>query len=75
VELHPVLQILFVGIIGLLAAAAVVWFYAGYGAWMDDAFENGRWIWFAFLLVFTYPASLIAWLIMRAVANRRRLAT
>ncbi len=75
VELHPVLQVLFMGVIGALAAVAVVWFYAAYGEWMDDAFEAGRWIWFALLLVFTFPASLIAWLIMRAVANRRRLAT
>ena len=36
-ELHPVLQILFVGIVGVLATIAVVWFYVGYGAWMDDA--------------------------------------
>jgi hypothetical protein len=73
-ELHPVLQILFVGIVGVLATIAVVWFYVGYGAWMDDAFDNGRWIWFGLLLLFTFPASLIAWLIMRAMGNRRKLA-
>jgi hypothetical protein len=73
-DLHPVLQVLFVGIVGILAAVAVVWFYAGYGAWMDDAFDNGRWFWFGALLVFTFPASLFAWLIMRVVRHRRRLA-
>lgn len=74
VELHPVLQALFLGIVGILAAVAVVWLYASYGAWMDDAFDTGRWIWFGVLLIVTFPASLIAWLIMRAVGNRRKLA-
>lgn len=73
-ELHPVLQILFVGIVAVLAGIAVVWFYASYGAWMDDAFDSGRWIWFGLLLIFTFPASLIAWLIMRAVGNRHKVA-
>ena len=72
-ELHPILQTLFAVVVGPLALIAVVWFYAGYGAWMDDAFDSGRWIWFGLLLVFTFPASLLAWLIMRAVKNRRRL--
>jgi hypothetical protein len=72
-DLHPVLQVLFIGFVGVLAAIAVVWFYAAYGAWMDDAFDNGRWIWFGFLLVFTFPASLFAWLIMRVVSHRRGL--
>lgn len=49
-EVHPFLQLLFVCIVGSLAATAVVWFYAGYGVWMNDAFDSGRWVWFAFLL-------------------------
>ena len=73
-ELHPALQALFLGVVGIMAAFAVVWFYAGYGAWMNDAFDSGRWIWFGLLLVFTFPASLLAWLIVRAVENRRKLA-
>jgi hypothetical protein len=73
-ELHPVLQVIFLGVVGVLAAIAILWFYASYGAWMDDAFENGRWIWFGLLLLFTFPASLIAWLIMRGVRNARTFA-
>lgn len=53
-DLHPVLQALFVGVVGGMAAIAVVWFYAGYGAWMDEAFDNGRWVWFGLLLIFTF---------------------
>lgn len=74
-ELHPAIQAAFLIVVGGLAAVAVVWFYAAFGAWMDDAYENGRWAWFALLLLFTFPASLIAWLIVRAVKNRQRLAT
>lgn len=73
-ELHPVLQVVFIGVVGVMGTVAVVWFYAGYGAWMNDAFDSGRWIWFALLLVFTFPASLFAWLIVRALENRRKLA-
>ncbi len=69
-DLHPALEIAFVGIAGAIGAAAIVWFYAGLGLWMDDAFDKGRWGWFAFLLLFTFPASLIAWLVMRALRNR-----
>jgi hypothetical protein len=53
----------------------VVWFYAGFGAWMDDAYENGCWVWFGLLLLFTFPASLIAWLIVCAVKNRPHIPT
>lgn len=74
-ELHPAFQAAFLAIVGGLAAVAVLWFYAGFGAWMDEAFENGRWIWFGFLLLFTFPASLIAWLVVRAFKNRPRALT
>ena len=74
-DLHPVIQAAFAVIVGGLAAVAMVWFYAGFGAWMDDAYENGRWVWFGLLLLFTFPASLIAWLIVRAVRNRPRILT
>ena len=59
-------------ILGGMTLVAVVWLYAGYGAWMDDAFENGRWVWFGLLLVFTFPASLCSWLVVRAFKNRPR---
>ena len=74
-ELHPVFQVIYLGVVGVLAAIAVVWFYAAYGAWMNDAFDNGRWIWFGLLLIFTFPASLFAWLIVRLIAIHRGPAT
>ena len=67
------LQVVFIGLVGVLTAVAVVWFYAGLGAWIDDAFDNGRWVWFGLLLLFTFPTSLIAWLIIRAMRNRHRM--
>jgi hypothetical protein len=72
VELHPVAEAVLAVALGAGVVVAVLWFYAAYGAWMDDAFETGRWVWFGLLLIFTFPASLIAWLVVRAVANRPR---
>ena len=73
-ELHPLVEVLFFGVVGLLFVIAVLWFFAGYGAWMDDAFDGGRWIWFGFLLVFAFPTSLIAWLIVRAMGRTEKQA-
>ena len=70
-ELHPGLVAIFAVVGGLLAAVAVVWFYAAYGAWIDDAFDNERWIWFIALLAFTFPASLISWLVVRLLKRSR----
>jgi hypothetical protein len=69
-ELHPVLDATFFGVAACLAGIGVAWFYGAYGAWMDDAFSNRRWIWFGLLLVFSFPASLISWLIVRAFTRR-----
>jgi hypothetical protein len=69
-EPHPLVEVAFAVVLGIGVAAAVLWFYAGYGAWMDDAYENGRWVWFCLLLAFTFPASLISWVVVRAFAPR-----
>jgi hypothetical protein len=70
VELHPLAEAALAVLLGAGAALAVLWFYAAYGAWMDDAFESGRWVWFGLLLVFSFPAGLIAWLVVRAAVSR-----
>ncbi len=69
-DLHPVVEATLAVILGGMALVAVVWLYAGYGAWMDDAFDNGRWAWFGALLLFSFPASLFSWLIVRALRHR-----
>ena len=67
--LHLVAEVVLAVILGAMVLVAVLWFYASYGMWMDDAFENGRWVWFGLLLAFTVPASLIVWLVVRAFKN------
>ncbi len=73
-EWHPLVeQIVSAVVVGFFLVALLA-FYAGLGAWMNHAYENGRWIWFALLLLFMFPVSLIAWLVMRAMNNRRQRA-
>jgi hypothetical protein len=69
----PVLQGIFMIIIGVPAVIAVVWLLATLGGWIDDAFEEGRWGWSAVLLLLVFfPTALLAWLIVRAMRNRPR---
>ena len=69
-ELHPALIAVLTVVLGAMAGIALLWLYAGLGAWIDDAFESRRWIWFVLLLCITFPASLFAWLIVRIVRQR-----